>query len=126
MRSFFDKAHIEGTDSKYLQEGEVYLPRLGLIKPITKYNPRFPNTNQTKHCWFSFIDMHYCYDKIGKGYAECELYENNVLTLCPSSWVQKWNEQLENGIFPAQELIYPERFPLHASKMGKVPWPHHN
>eukprot|EP01091_Cochliopodium_minus_P003610 TRINITY_DN13599_c0_g1_i1.p1 TRINITY_DN13599_c0_g1~~TRINITY_DN13599_c0_g1_i1.p1 ORF type:complete len:132 (-),score=25.25 TRINITY_DN13599_c0_g1_i1:213-608(-) len=122
-RSFFDKSHIDGTDGKYLQDGEVYLPRIGILKPMTKYNPRFPNTNQSKHCWFSYIDMQYCYSKIGREYAECESHTNTVNALCPTPWIEKWNEQLENGVFPGQELIFPEKFPIHASFAGIKPWP---
>jgi len=119
-----DQAYIDGNIDKFLESGDVYAPGFGVIKPIIRHNPRFPNMNQAKHCWVSFIDLHSCYKKYGMGTAECQSFLYTTNAICPKDWVGKWTEQLEKGIFAGQELIFKEKYPLPASAMGVVPWPH--
>lgn len=69
------------------------------------YDPRFPNTNQTKHCWQNYIDFHLCtalYTKNdGEEDGRCQRFKRNYLSLCPEDWVSKWDEQREAGIYPS-------------------------
>ena len=69
------------------------------------YNPYFPNQNQTKHCWVSFVDFKRCEAKLGQDAAECQKYFRAYNSLCPEQWVEKWEEQIENGTFAGASLI---------------------
>ncbi|KGN62709.1 cytochrome c oxidase subunit 6b-1 [Cucumis sativus] len=61
---------------------------------------RFPTTNQTRHCFTRYIEFHRCTQAKGEGAPECEKFAKYYRSLCPSEWVEKWNEQRENGTFP--------------------------
>jgi len=66
------------------------------------FDPRFPNMNQTRHCWQNYVDFHRCQNIKGEEYEPCTYFMKNFTTLCPSSWVEKWDEQRERGAFPAK------------------------
>ncbi|CAA6658854.1 unnamed protein product [Spirodela intermedia] len=53
---------------------------------------RFPTTNQTRHCFTRYIEYH--------RRPECDKFAKYYRSLCPSEWVERWNEQRENGTFP--------------------------
>ncbi|XP_072973066.1 uncharacterized protein [Typha angustifolia] len=61
---------------------------------------RFPTTNQTRHCFTRYIEYHRCVAAKGEGAAECEKFGKYYRSLCPSEWIERWNEQRENGTFP--------------------------
>ncbi|BBG95779.1 cytochrome C oxidase 6B, partial [Prunus dulcis] len=56
---------------------------------------RFPTTNQTRHC---FTDM--CVAAKGEDAPECDKFAKFYRSLCPGEWIERWNEQRENGTFP--------------------------
>lgn len=62
---------------------------------------RFPNTNQTKHCWIRYVEWKTCEEQRGEEDAECKKFARWARSLCPDEWVEEWNEQRENGVFPA-------------------------
>lgn len=75
----------------------------GEEKPDTiKFDPRFPNQNQTRHCYQSFVDYHRCIKMRGEEYEDCQYYAKAYKVLCPSFWISKWEEQLQNGTFPSR------------------------
>ncbi|CAM8936048.1 unnamed protein product [Rhodiola kirilowii] len=61
---------------------------------------RFPTTNQTRHCFTRYIEYHRCVAAKGEGAPECDKFAKYYRSLCPGEWVDKWNEQRENGTFP--------------------------
>ncbi|CAL5417829.1 unnamed protein product [Camellia sinensis] len=61
---------------------------------------RFPTTNQTRHCFTRYIEYHRCVAARGDGASECNKFAKYYRSLCPGEWVERWNEQRENGIFP--------------------------
>ncbi|CAL5061567.1 unnamed protein product [Urochloa decumbens] len=61
---------------------------------------RFPTTNQTRHCFTRYIEYHRCVAAKGEGAPECETFAKYYRSLCPSEWIERWNEQRENGTFP--------------------------
>ncbi|KAJ9055485.1 Cytochrome c oxidase subunit 6B [Entomophthora muscae] len=63
------------------------------------FDARFPNTNQTKHCWQSYVDYHKCIGAKGEDSSLCVQFFKNYNSLCPSSWIDRWNDQLEAGTF---------------------------
>lgn len=67
-----------------------------------KFDPRFPNQNQTRHCYQSYIDYHSCINLRGEGYQPCEYFKKAFTVLCPCEWVARWDEQRENCIFPGR------------------------
>ncbi|KAI3618556.1 Cytochrome c oxidase subunit 6B [Malassezia furfur] len=66
-----------------------------------EFDSRFPNQNQTRHCWVSYADYYRCINKKGEDYEPCKLFYNTFHSLCPNEWIGKWDEQRENGTFPA-------------------------
>ncbi|KAK0741005.1 cytochrome c oxidase polypeptide vib [Schizothecium vesticola] len=63
---------------------------------------RFPNTNQTKHCWQNYVDYHKCVLAKGEDFAPCRQFWLAYRSLCPSGWYTRWDEQREAGSFPAR------------------------
>ncbi|XP_020269781.1 cytochrome c oxidase subunit 6b-3 isoform X2 [Asparagus officinalis] len=61
---------------------------------------RFPTTNQTRHCFTRYIEYHKCLSAKGDDSGECEKFAKYYRSLCPGEWVDRWNEQRENGNFP--------------------------
>ena len=51
------------------------------------YDPRFPNTNQSKNCWQNYVDYHKCRRAKGEDYGPCEQFRRTYKILCPSFWV---------------------------------------
>ena len=37
----------------------------------TGVDARFPNQNQTKHCWQNYVDYHKCINAKGEDFAPC-------------------------------------------------------
>ncbi|KAK2429456.1 cytochrome c oxidase subunit 6b-2 [Trifolium repens] len=61
---------------------------------------RFPTTNQTRHCFTRYIEYHRCVAAKGDDAPECDKFAKYYRALCPGEWVDRWNEQRENGTFP--------------------------
>jgi len=78
---------------------EQLLPS-GVLKQTIPYDPRFPNQNQTRNCWQNYVDFHRCQRLKGEEYEPCQFFYRNFKTVCPFSWVEKWDEQREKGAFP--------------------------
>ena len=64
------------------------------------YDPRYPHTNQSKRCFQNFVDYHKCIRALGEDHAPCQQFLREYTVVCPNHWVEKWNEQLENGNCP--------------------------
>jgi cytochrome c oxidase subunit 6b len=60
---------------------------------------RFPTTNQAKHCYTRYNEYHKCVADKGEDAPECGKYARYYRSLCPGEWIDKWNEQRENGTF---------------------------
>ncbi|XP_055780360.1 cytochrome c oxidase subunit 6B1 [Salvelinus fontinalis] len=69
------------------------------------FDARFPNQNQTRNCFYNYLDYHRCQkslDAKGVDTAPCDWYKRVYKSLCPISWVQKWDDQREQGTFPGK------------------------
>ncbi|KAL2913484.1 Cytochrome c oxidase subunit 6B [Polyrhizophydium stewartii] len=64
------------------------------------FDARFPNTNQTRNCWQNYVDFHKCVQAKGEEFQPCQEFRAVYRSLCPTKWVEKWDEQRENGVFP--------------------------
>ncbi|XP_014289895.1 uncharacterized protein [Halyomorpha halys] len=63
------------------------------------FDPRFPNMNQTKYCYQSYVDFHRCQKVKGEKYDACQYFHRVFKSLCPNAWVEKWDSQVEEGVF---------------------------
>uniref|UniRef100_A0A224Y4B4 Cytochrome c oxidase subunit n=1 Tax=Panstrongylus lignarius TaxID=156445 RepID=A0A224Y4B4_9HEMI len=66
------------------------------------FDPRFPNQNQTKYCYQSYLDFHRCQKVKGSNYEPCQYFEKVYKSMCPVGWVEKWDSQREEGFFPGK------------------------
>ncbi|RPA87049.1 cytochrome c oxidase, subunit VIb [Ascobolus immersus RN42] len=64
------------------------------------FDARFPNQNQTKHCWQNYVDYHKCVNAKGEDFAPCKQFYRAYRSLCPNAWVERWDTQVEKGTFP--------------------------
>ncbi|KAF7967483.1 hypothetical protein HWV62_34091 [Athelia sp. TMB] len=69
------------------------------------FDARFPNTNQTRH-WHqpsfqNYTDYFKCIAAKGEDYVPCKQFKRAYNSLCPNGWIEKWDDQRENGTFPA-------------------------
>ncbi|XP_053596470.1 cytochrome c oxidase subunit 6B1 isoform X2 [Microplitis demolitor] len=66
------------------------------------YDPRFPNTNQTRHCYQYYLDFHRCKKVRGEEYEACKYFKRIYTIMCPKVWTEKWDEQIAEGRFPGR------------------------
>lgn len=66
------------------------------------FDPRFPNQNQTRYCYQSFLDFYRCQKIRGKDYEPCQYFKTTYNQMCPNAWVEKWQEQMAKGTFPVE------------------------
>lgn len=86
---------------------------LQFLHPHTPaYNPHFPNTNQTKHCWSSYINYTQCTKLKGEGDAECRRFYVSARSLCPDEWLDSWAEAKEEDKFASPYDVTSEK-PAH-------------
>ncbi|KAL8951572.1 MAG: hypothetical protein Q9222_002457 [Ikaeria aurantiellina] len=69
---------------------------------IIGFDARFPNQNQTKHCWQNYVDYHKCILAKGEDFAPCRQFFLAYRSLCPSAWCERWDNQREMGKFPVR------------------------
>lgn len=70
-----------------------------VVLSTAPFDPRFPNANQTKNCWQNYVDYHMCRAAKGADYAPCHYFWRNAKILCPTSWLERWDELREEGKF---------------------------
>ncbi|XP_014213043.1 cytochrome c oxidase subunit 6B1 isoform X2 [Copidosoma floridanum] len=76
------------------------------IEPIPKefrtcpVDPRFPNQNQTRYCYNSYLKFHRCKKVRGEDFEACQYFRKCYKSLCPNDWVSKWDEQVAEDRFP--------------------------
>merc|ERR1712034_223614 len=73
-----------------------------IILKTPTFDARFPNQNQTKNCWQNFLDYQKCIKAKGEEYEPCQYFFRTYRSLCPIAWVDKWNDQIEDGTFPGK------------------------
>ncbi|KAF8588886.1 cytochrome c oxidase subunit VIb [Ramaria rubella] len=65
------------------------------------FDARFPNQNQTRHCYQNYLDYYKCINAKGEDFAPCKQFYRAFHSLCPNAWIEKFDEQREAGAFPA-------------------------
>ncbi|KAF7593720.1 Cytochrome c oxidase subunit 6B [Aspergillus hancockii] len=71
------------------------------FKFVTGYDARFPQQNQTKHCWQNYVDYYKCVNAKGEDFRPCRQFYHAFRSLCPKAWTDRWDTQREAGNFPA-------------------------
>ncbi|OJJ47175.1 hypothetical protein ASPZODRAFT_132132 [Penicilliopsis zonata CBS 506.65] len=66
------------------------------------YDARFPQQNQTKHCWQNYVDYYKCVNAKGEDFRPCTQFFHAFRSLCPKAWTDRWDTQREAGNFPAR------------------------
>ncbi|WVO15489.1 hypothetical protein L204_103147 [Cryptococcus depauperatus] len=51
--------------------------------------------------WQNFVDFHKCVNAKGEEFAPCKQFKKAYHSLCPNEWITTWEEQIDNGTFPA-------------------------
>lgn len=69
------------------------------VMQTAPFDPRFPNTNQTRYCYQSYLDYHRCKKVKGEDFKPCEYFKKAYNSLCPNAWVERWDDQLDGGNF---------------------------
>ncbi|KAL7414101.1 cytochrome c oxidase, subunit VIb [Mrakia frigida] len=72
-----------------------------IVLQTAGFDARFPQTNQSKHCWQNYVDYHKCINAKGEEFAPCKQFLRTYRSLCPNDWVEKWDTQREEGKFPS-------------------------
>ncbi|KAI9220535.1 cytochrome c oxidase polypeptide vib [Blastocladiella britannica] len=73
------------------------------------FDARFPNGNQTKHCWQNYVDYFKCVEAKGEDYAPCTQFRKAYMSLCPPQWLEKWDEAREGGVSPHFHRVVPTK-----------------
>jgi len=66
------------------------------------YDARYPSMNQSKHCWQTYVDYHKCIIAKGEDFSPCKQFYHAYRAMCQTSWIERWDEQRENGTFPSK------------------------
>lgn len=64
---------------------------------------RFPSTNQAGHCWNRYNEWLLCL-KQTKDEPGCVALRYNAESICPSLWVEKWDEEREENTFAGLQV----------------------
>ncbi|MCV2423892.1 cytochrome c oxidase subunit 6B, partial [Paucibacter sp. DJ4R-1] len=89
------------TRTKLAAMSEVADLKAKYVLQTAGFDARFPNQNQTKHCYQNYIDYHKCIAAKGEDFAPCKQFYRAYRSLCPNDWVSRFDEQRENGVFPS-------------------------
>ena len=68
------------------------------------FDPRFPNTNQAKRCYVNYIDFWKCAKAKSEDDQVCQEFKFTYKEICPPFWVEKWDEERENGRHPVRDI----------------------
>lgn len=63
---------------------------LPLLIVAAAFDARFPNQNQTKHCWQNYVDFHKCASVRGEDDSACKQFYRAFHSLCPSEYHDRY------------------------------------
>lgn len=101
---------VEAVKEELIQE---YIAKLGsdddvensLVVPTivtAPEDPRFPATNQARHCFVRYNEYHKCLFERAEEDARCKFYKRAYESMCPAQWVEEWQELRDNGLWPGR------------------------
>ncbi|QRW18384.1 cytochrome C oxidase subunit 6B [Rhizoctonia solani] len=89
------------SDAADLKTANSYaFPLRKYVLQTAGFDARFPNTNQSKHCYQNYLDYYKCINAKGEDFAPCKQFYRAFHSLCPNDWISRFDEQRENGTFP--------------------------
>lgn len=63
-------------------------------------DPRFQNVQTTRYCYTHYVDYHRCQYLLGENDTTCDIFKRTYQSMCPNTWIERWDEQRRKGIFP--------------------------
>mmetsp|Transcript_36249 Transcript_36249/g.91149 ORF Transcript_36249/g.91149 Transcript_36249/m.91149 type:complete len:99 (+) Transcript_36249:199-495(+) len=94
--SMADKAELlRKVENKELSEAQ--LKKLLRTPPN---DPHYPECNQAKACYARYNEFFRCEKFMGQGAVKCFWLKQEFKSRCPTEWVERWDEQRANGVFP--------------------------
>ncbi|XP_024964265.1 cytochrome c oxidase subunit 6b-1-like [Cynara cardunculus var. scolymus] len=86
--------------SENAEEGNIDEEKPEIKLETAPRDYRFSTTNRSRHCFTRYVEYHRCVGAKGEDASECDKFAKFYRSLCPGEWVDRWNEQRENGTFP--------------------------
>ncbi len=68
--------------------------------PVFKF--AIGDVSVSRACWQNYVDYHRCINIKGEDHPACKYFFKVFKTWCPFRWVEKWDLQREDGIFPVK------------------------
>ena len=59
------------------------------------------NYLHSRNCFQNYLDFYRCTNLRGEDYEPCQYFKKSFKTICPNDWIARWDEQREEGRFPA-------------------------
>ncbi|GMH32526.1 hypothetical protein BSKO_00360 [Bryopsis sp. KO-2023] len=86
------------------EEEEPAAPEIKLWTAPT--DRRFPSTNQARNCYTRYNEFYKCIKEKGEDAESyegtCTFYKKCYESLCPTEWIERWEEQREEGTWPGK------------------------
>ncbi|KAF6265356.1 cytochrome c oxidase, subunit VIb [Scenedesmus sp. NREL 46B-D3] len=96
-------ADIEAAKQELVQDILAKLEEIdGAIVPevvTAPYDPRFPTTNQNRHCFIRYNEYYKCKFERGEDDKRCLFYQRAYKSMCPPDWVEEWEDLREQGLW---------------------------
>ncbi|XP_012288101.1 cytochrome c oxidase subunit 6b-1 isoform X2 [Orussus abietinus] len=74
-------------------------------------DPRFQQQNQTLRCFVMYTDFHRCEHLLGTGHEACTWFKQVFTSICPISWVERWDWYRSEGRMPWSRAREQGKFP---------------
>ncbi|XP_012288100.1 uncharacterized protein LOC105703904 isoform X1 [Orussus abietinus] len=72
---------------------------------------RFQQQNQTLRCFVMYTDFHRCEHLLGTGHEACTWFKQVFTSICPISWVERWDWYRSEGRMPWSRAREQGKFP---------------
>ncbi|GBP06450.1 Cytochrome c oxidase subunit 6B2 [Eumeta japonica] len=93
---------LSTTETGGITPGE---PEMTIKLETVPFDPRFPNQNQTRHCYQSYLDYFAARRNVERIYEPCNYFKKAFHSLCPNAWI-------ESGMINEQMALSPAEFKL--------------
>ena len=80
-----------------VEEAEEDDQRAEIVVQTAPIDPRFPATNQARHCFVKYNEAHKCNAEKGEDDETCQRLSKAYRSICPVEWLEKWNEARDAG-----------------------------
>merc|ERR1712127_934405 len=70
----------------------------------TPRDNRFTSQNQANNCWNKYNEWLLCVKNTGGDEEGCKNMRQKAVSICPSLWTEKWDEEREENTFPGLKV----------------------